>query len=107
MSFSYPMALPWAAVLLPVIAPYILKVRLRRVPVSTSLFWDQVFEEKRPRSLWQHLRHLISLLCQLLLLGLLVLALGEPLLRGELLGRKRVVLIVDNSASMQATDVGP
>jgi hypothetical protein len=101
------MALAWAALLLPVIAFYILKIRLRRVPVSTSLFWDQVFEEKRPRSLWQHLRHLISLLCQLLLLGLLVLALGEPLLRGELLGRKRVVLIVDNSASMRAADVSP
>ncbi len=107
MSFAHPLALAWAALLLPIIALYILKVRLRRVPVSTSLFWDQIFEEKRPRSLWQHLRHLISLLCQVLLLGLLVLALGQPLLRGELLGRKRIVLVVDNSASMRATDVSP
>ena len=36
---------------------YILKIRLRRVPVSTLLFWEQIFEEKKPRSLWQRLRH--------------------------------------------------
>ena len=45
---------------------YILKIRLRRVPVSTLLFWRQIFEEKKPRSLWQRLRHLLSLLVQLL-----------------------------------------
>ena len=41
---------------------YILKIRLRRVPVSTVIFWRQIFEEKKPRSLWQRLRHLLSLL---------------------------------------------
>ena len=32
---------------------YILKIRLRRVPVSTLLFWQQIFEEKKRRALWQ------------------------------------------------------
>lgn len=105
MSFAHPAALAWAALALPIIGFYILKIRLRRVPVSTSMFWDQIFEEKRPRSLWQHLRHLLSLLCQLALLGLLVLALGEPLFRWDVLGQRRLVLIIDNSASMNAADV--
>ncbi|MFO0956936.1 MAG: VWA domain-containing protein [Isosphaeraceae bacterium] len=104
MNFAHPAALAWAALALPIVAFYILKIRLRRVPVSTSMFWDQIFEEKRPRSFWQHLRHLISLACQILLLALLVFALGEPLWGNQARDRRRVILILDNSASMSAAD---
>jgi hypothetical protein len=107
MSFANPMALAWAALAIPIIIFYILKIRLRRVPVSTTLFWEQIFEEKKPRSLWETLRHLLSLLIQLAILGLVVLALGEPFFRREILEARRVVLVVDNSASMNATDVPP
>ena len=78
---------------------------LRRVPVSTTIFWQQIFQDKRPRSLWQHLRHLLSLLAQIALLLLLVLALGEPYFKSEMVQARRLVLVVDNSASMNATDV--
>src|SRR6202022_3281530 len=91
----------------PVIVFYILKIRLRRVPVSTILFWRQIFEQKKPRSIWQRLRHLVSLLVQLVLLFLLVGALAEPFRTGENLQTRRVVLVVDNSASMNATDIQP
>src|SRR4029077_1840548 len=64
-------------------------------------------EEKKPRSLWERLRHLLSLICQLVLLALLVGALTEPFFSWELLQARRVVLIIDNSASMKATDVAP
>jgi hypothetical protein len=105
MSFANPIALALAALAIPIVVFYILKIRLRRVPVSTVMFWRQIFEEKQPRSIWQHLRHLLSLLVQLLLLMLLVLALGEPFFKWEALAARRLVLIVDNSASMNATDV--
>jgi hypothetical protein len=107
MSFANPIALFWAALAIPIAIFYILKIRLRRVPVSTIIFWRQIFEEKQPRSIWQHLRHLISLLVQLALLGLLVLALAEPFLKWEILEARRLVLVIDNSASMNATDVTP
>jgi hypothetical protein len=107
MSFAHPAALLWAGLAIPIIVFYILKIRLRRVPVSTTLFWRQIFEEKKPRSIWQKLRHLISLLVQLAIVGLLVLALAEPFFRWEILGARRLVLVVDNSASMNATDVAP
>ena len=58
MNLANPTAIAWAALALPILALYILKVRQRRVPVSTNLFWRQIFEEKRPRSLWEMLRHL-------------------------------------------------
>jgi von Willebrand factor type A domain/Aerotolerance regulator N-terminal len=107
MSLANPSALLWAALAVPIIVFYILKIRLRRIPVSTILFWRQIFEEKKPRSLWQRLRHLISLLVQLIILLLLVGALAEPFFTGELNQARRVVLVVDNSASMNATDVQP
>ena len=107
MNFAVPSALFWAALAAPIIAFYILKVRLRRVPVSTTLFWRQIFDEKPPRSLWETLRHLLSLLLQLAFLGLLVLALADPTFSWQLLRARRVVLVMDQSASMSARDVEP
>ena len=107
MSLAVPLALAWAALAVPIVIFYILKIRLRRVPVSTTIFWRQIYDEKRPRSLWQILRHLISLLVQIALLLLLVFALAEPFFTWEILQARRLILIVDNSASMRATDVSP
>src|SRR5438270_13060338 len=107
MNFANPAALFWATLAIPIVIFYILKIRQRRVPVSTTLFWREIFEEKQPRSLWEYLRHLLSLLVQVALLCLLVFALTEPFFKWQLLEAKRVVLVVDNSASMNATDVSP
>jgi len=57
--------------------------------------------------LWQRLRHLISLLVQLAFLVLLVGALAQPFFAWEIDAARRVVLVIDNSASMNATDVEP
>ncbi|MCU0718859.1 MAG: VWA domain-containing protein [Pirellula sp.] len=102
-----PIALLLAAIAIPVIGLYILKVRLRRIPVSTNLFWNQIFEEKPPKSLWQNLRHWLSLLAQLLILAFLVLAIADPILSWQSASARRVVLIMDISASMKAADVEP
>ncbi|MEO2034005.1 MAG: BatA and WFA domain-containing protein [Planctomycetaceae bacterium] len=107
MSFGVPTALFWLALGLPIIALYVLKVRLRRVPVSTSLFWKQIYDEKPPRSLWRSLRHLLSLLLQLMLLLLLILAVADPRLPWQSTQGRRIVLVLDRSASMQADDIEP
>ena len=107
MSLAVPIALAWAALAAPIVVFYILKIRLRQVPVSTTIFWQQIYDEKRPRSIWQMLRHLVSLLVQILLLMLLVLALAQPFFTWEILQARRLVLVVDNSASMKASDVAP
>jgi hypothetical protein len=107
MSFALPIALSLAALAIPILILYILKVRMRRIPVSTNLFWRQIYDEKPPRSIWQNLRHLLSLLAQLLLLALLVLAIADPYMPWQLMRARRIVLVIDNSASMKATDVVP
>ena len=107
MSLANPSALLWLTLAIPVVVFYILKIRLKRVPVSTVLFWRQIFDEKKPRSLWQKLRHLVSLLVQLVLLALLVAALTEPFRASEARNARRIILVIDNSASMSAADVPP
>lgn len=80
---------------------------MRRIPVSTNLFWKQIFDERPPRSLWQNFRHLMSLLAQLFILCSLVLAFSDPYFSWQILQARRLVLVIDASASMKSTDVSP
>ncbi len=106
MNFFSPMALFFGLAALPIIAFYFLKVRQRKVTVPTLLFWNKVFQEKAPQSLFQKLRHPLSLLAQLLLLLLLVLALADPTFSSTADGARKTILILDNSASMRAPEGG-
>jgi hypothetical protein len=107
MSFALPNAFWLAACAVPIIVLYILKVRLRRQVISTNIFWREIYDERPPRSIWQHLRHLLSMLAQLCLLALLMFAAADPYLPWELLQSRRIVLVLDRSASMQAADIAP
>jgi len=102
--FASPLLAWWAAITIPIVLIYIIKVRLRRRPVSTLLFWNQLFDEKKPRAWWQQLRHWLSLLLQLAFVLLLVGALIDPLWSWQKNTQRRIVLILDNSASMKATE---
>ncbi len=107
MTFDSPSSLFWLALAVPIVIFYILKIRLRRQPVSTVMFWKQVLDEQNPRSIWQRLRHLVSLLLQLAMLALLALAVADPYFFWEVRAARRIVVVVDNSASMNATDAKP
>ncbi len=105
MLFLNPSAWWLALLAIPIVVLYILKIRLREQPVSTSIFWEQVFEERRTRSFWQQLRHILSLLLSLIFLTLLAGAVLHPVLSS----RDRVdrtVIVFDHSASMNAVDGG-
>ncbi len=102
--FANPSGWLWALLAIPIILLYVLKIRMRRQRVATLLFWDRLFNEKKPRSWWQRLRHVLSLLLQLAFLLLLVTALVDPLWSWQRRQARRIVLIVDNSASMNAVE---
>src|SRR4029079_15942634 len=97
MSFLAPWAWFFALLAAPIIVFYILKIRLRRIPVATTIFWQQVFDEKLPRSLWQKLRHLLSLLVQLLFLFSLILALSQPMLPWEVADARRLAAMLEHA----------
>lgn len=88
-----------------VVALYILKQQRRRVEVPFINLWQKVLKQSEATSLWRKLLRLLSLLLQLLLLGLLVLSLGDPRLGRSEKGRS-LVLLLDASASMQAAVPG-
>src|ERR1700742_5224015 len=90
-----------------VVALYILKLRRRAVSVPFSPLWQRILRDKEATSLFSKLKRLLSLLLQLALLALLVLALGDPRAAATLMKGRNVVVLVDASASMQATDVAP
>jgi hypothetical protein len=88
-------------------ALYILKLRRRPVAVPFSPIWQRVLRDKDASQLFSRLRNLLSLLLQLVLLGLVVLALGDPRPAAGAAEGRSIVVLVDTSASMQATDVAP
>jgi hypothetical protein len=90
-----------------VVALYILKLRRRTVAIPFSPLWQRILRDKEATSLFSKLKRLLSLLLQLALLLLLVLALGDPRAQAVIIKGRNVVVLVDASASMQATDVAP
>src|SRR5438128_12663641 len=90
-----------------VVVFYILKLRRRAVAVPFSPRWQRILRDKEATSLFSKLKRLLSLLLQLALLALLVLALGDPRAAATLFKGRTLVVLVDASASMQATDGAP
>ncbi len=109
--FATPLnAAQWAVLLgIPVgiIALYFLKLRRRPVQVPSTLLWRRSLEDLHVNSLFQRLRRNLLLFLQLLAVFLAMFALLGPRLQGTTAQGRRFVLVVDNSASMAATDVSP
>jgi len=103
---------PWNLLWLPPIAGlivvmYILKLRRKDVVVSSTYLWSQVIRDVQANSPFQKLRKNLLLLLQLLIALFLIFALARPFLRSTTIGGRNIVLLMDTSASMQATDVAP
>src|SRR6516165_6093805 len=88
-----------------IIALYFLKLRRRPVRVPSTLLWQRSLEDLHVNSLFQRLRRNLLLFLQLLAVALAMLALAGPRVKGTSGQGQRYVLMIDNSASMSATDV--
>ncbi len=86
---------------------YFLKLKRQPVEVPSTYLWHKMIEDLHVNTIWQRLRRSLLLFLQLLLVGLVILALWRPSWRGTRLSGGRYVFLVDNSASMAATDVSP
>lgn len=107
MPFFSPLSLLWIIPMAAlIVVMYILKLRRRDVVVSSTWLWRQVIRDVQANAPFQKLRKNLLLFLQLLAVLLLVLLLARPFWRGRGLGGRSVVIIVDHSASMNATDVG-
>lgn len=90
-----------------VVVFYILKLRRRPIAVPFSKIWERILRDKEATSLFSQLKRLLSLLLQLALLTLMIMALGDPRTAVNLIESRNIVVLVDGSASMKTTDVAP
>jgi hypothetical protein len=100
MTFAHPWALLGFALFVPTILLYLLRQRRRRIEVSTLMFWDKILRDEQTVTSITRLKKLFSLLLQLLFITLLTLAAARPSLSATLTGARRVVVLLDTSASM-------
>jgi hypothetical protein len=111
LEFASPLGIPaWfalAGVPVAIIALYFLKLRRRPVRVPSTLLWRKSLEDLHVNSLFQRLRRNLLLFLQLLAVALVMLALAGPRMKGLANEPRRYVLMIDQSASMSATDIAP
>ena len=105
MNFLNPEALAFAVTLPIVIIFYLLKRRRVAHLVSSTIIWKRFLNETQANSPFQKLRHNWLLIIQLIFLSLAIFALIRPYFSGKIESGRFVVVILDVSASMQATDV--
>ncbi|NDJ85484.1 MAG: VWA domain-containing protein [Chloroflexi bacterium] len=104
--FLSPLLLGFSALAVPIFLLYMLRLRRTDQPISSTFLWQQLVRDREANAPWQKLRPNLLLLLQLLILAALVLALARPYREVETIVTGRVVLLLDASASMNATDVG-
>ncbi len=107
MPFAAPLALLGLAFLPLVVAFWMLKLRRTERTVSSTLLWQRFGEDLQANAPWQRLRRSFLLLLQLLLVILLALVAAQPFAERPATLARDLVLVVDASASMAATDVAP
>lgn len=105
MSFLTPLAFIGAALAIPIILMYMLRLRRREVVVSSTFLWQQILKDNEANTPWQRLKRNVLLFLQLLILLALVFALARPFITVPAVGTGQIVLLLDASASMNATDI--
>src|SRR5690242_2774974 len=109
LTFSPPIGLVLAllAVIPAIVLLYFLKLKRQPLQVPSTFLWRKSIEDLHVNSLFQWLRRNLLLFLQILaVLGLLFALMGFRF-HGNTTRGKHYILIIDNSASMAATDVLP
>jgi Ca-activated chloride channel homolog len=88
-----------------IILLYLLRLRRREVTVSSTFLWRQAVQDIQANVPFQRLKRNLLLLLQLLALTAVVAALASPYFLSRGAGGRNVIVVVDASASMKATDV--
>ncbi len=90
-----------------IVALYFLKLKRTPLEVPSTYLWHKSIEDLHVNSIWQRLRKNLLLFLQLLLIGLVMLAVLRPSWQSGSLSGDRFIFLIDHSASMSATDVQP
>jgi Aerotolerance regulator N-terminal/von Willebrand factor type A domain len=106
MSFFFPVAFFFSVLSIAIIALYLRRNRRRVVEVPSTLFWQRVLDRQPNRRFLGRLRQPLSLLLQLLIFALLLLALAKPEFF-RVPGKRSTVIVIDTRARMQVGSAFP
>src|SRR5215211_2046837 len=104
MSFLAPLGLALGITIPVLILFYLLKGRRQELEVGSTYLWQDLLRDLAAHEPWQRLHWSILLIAQILIVGLVVFALARPFLVVQAQETVHAVLVLDASASMQATD---
>lgn len=107
MNFLAPLAFALVALLPIIVALYFLKLRRTEQRVSSTYLWKTLVRDTAANAPWQRLKPNLLLLLQLLFLIALIAALARPFVWGSTAASSHLILVLDTSASMRATDAPP
>ena len=107
MPFTTPLALLGLLFIPAVVAMYLLKLRRAETIVPSTLLWSRLVADVEANAPWQRLRRSLLLLLQLLIVAVLAMLAARPFLERPAGLARDVVVVIDTSASMAATDVAP
>jgi len=101
---------PWWGLLgllaIPIVALYLLRQKRPDMPFSSVLLWSKALSDMRASTPFQKLRRHLLLLLQLLILAALVFMRMRPVIQARADRTTAGVIVIDATASMQATDNG-
>jgi hypothetical protein len=113
LSLTYHIPLAWWLALILLLVPllvvllYFLKLKRKPLSVPSTFLWRKSIEDLHVNALFQWLRQNILLLLQLLTLLFLIYSVMDFRVHGRSSEGRHYILMIDNSASMGATDVAP
>src|SRR5438067_12718487 len=83
-----------------IVALYFLKLRHRRVVISSSILWRRVLDEQQSHSLWEKLRRILSIVIAVTIALLIALALARPEAESLTGKNERIGLGLDTSPAV-------
>ena len=107
MGFLFPPGLLFLLLAVPIILLHALKVRREDYTVSSVFLWSRALKSKQTNTPWQKLKKNWLLPLQLLPFLIFCLVISQPFFESEAIATGNLVVLLDNSAGMQATDVTP
>ncbi|MEA2676784.1 MAG: hypothetical protein QOJ81_925 [Chloroflexota bacterium] len=107
MGLLAPLALIGLIAIPIIVAFYMLRLRRPEQRVSSTFLWQQLVRDVEANAPWQKLRRSLLLVLQLLLALLLAFVVARPFSEHPAGLARDLVLVIDASASMSATDVFP
>src|SRR5881296_2012869 len=83
-----------------IIGLYLLKLRHRRVLISSSILWRRVLDERESHSLWEKLRRIISIVIAATIALLIAMSLARPEVESLTGKNERIVIVLDTAPTM-------